>query len=302
MEIFNKSKGTFVSVDTGFDQSKGRLSTYLLQPSCDNVSAFIKHKKEWKDHLINFAKHFINEKSTVIDVGASIGVWSIELSRYCKKILAFEPNRRSFNLMGGNLFLNEVFNVDLYPLSLSDSNMPTILISDPSDFGSSSLVDNIDDVHFISSDIKDNIKNSTDTEFLSNYPFVNEVTQISFDRNFPQINNVRLIKIFAPGVEEKIITGMERLIKNNRPVIIFTILWKKDRASIIRILDRMNYETYYWGDAYTGRFTHEILPSIEMNNPLCLDFIAIHSKDQDSRKIVKDRGLMMVSPTYILVK
>ena len=61
-------------------------------------------------------------KSTAIDVGANIGNHSLYLSRYFRKVIAFEPNPTALSVLKCNVELSEGSNVEVVPVGLSDQS------------------------------------------------------------------------------------------------------------------------------------------------------------------------------------
>ena len=64
--------------------------------------------------LLPIFDYFVDEKSTVIDIGASFGFYSLYSSiiRKAEKVIAFEPTTRAYNLLIDNLHNNNVQNVE----------------------------------------------------------------------------------------------------------------------------------------------------------------------------------------------
>ena len=105
------------------DQSK--IKTNWIPPS--SLEEKIKHLlipsklyirrlvlKEWvkgrKD--IKILKYLINKKKNSIDIGAYKGVYTFLLAKYSKKVYAFEPNPKSFNILKKRFELN---NINFFP-------------------------------------------------------------------------------------------------------------------------------------------------------------------------------------------
>ena len=56
--------------------------------------------------LIKWCKQYLKEESTFIDIGAHIGTYSIILSKKCKKVVSFEPEKNSFECLAINTCIN----------------------------------------------------------------------------------------------------------------------------------------------------------------------------------------------------
>lgn len=69
----------------------------------------------------------INKESTVVDIGASIGYYTILAAKRAKKVHAFEPLPFAYKRIIENVKLNNYNNVEIYQTALSDRNKTRIL-------------------------------------------------------------------------------------------------------------------------------------------------------------------------------
>jgi FkbM family methyltransferase len=89
----------------------------------------------------------------IVDGGANIGFFGIPIAQEIKtkagKMICFEPQRMLFNALAGTVALNDLDNVFVHNLGLSDqegwATLPEVDYSKPADFGMVSLND-IDEV------------------------------------------------------------------------------------------------------------------------------------------------------------
>jgi FkbM family methyltransferase len=147
-----------------------------------------------------------NKKNPVIfDIGANIGAFTIWLAKYFNegKIYSFEPQRLVFQMLCGNIAINNIFNVYAYNLAFSKDNC-RIEIQEPNynipnDFGTFSLVNNT-------------INDKSEKIILDLYTIDNFVIG-------QQIENIDLIKIDAEGMDLQILHGAIETIKKYKPVI-----------------------------------------------------------------------------------
>jgi len=65
-------------------------------------------------------ENFVNEDSTVVDIGAHIGVFAIPASKKAKKVIAFEPVIESFQRLADHIVLNEATNIVPYNFALGE--------------------------------------------------------------------------------------------------------------------------------------------------------------------------------------
>lgn len=69
----------------------------------------VKEIWEWKV----YDAFTLNKKSIVVDIGAHIGLFTIKVAPFCKKIIAVEPEPENFELLTTNVYLNRIYNVKL---------------------------------------------------------------------------------------------------------------------------------------------------------------------------------------------
>ena len=157
--------------------------------------------KEWikgrKD--IRILKYIINKEKNSIDVGAYKGVYTFLISKYSKKVYAFEPNPKSFSILKKTVSENvKVFNFAL-------SNKSRV----------------------------DFLKIPKGKKGYSNQG--GSLRNIKLDKNFGKIRvnakklddlnlqNIGFIKIDAEGSEQEVLKGAKKLIKKYKPTLLIEI-------------------------------------------------------------------------------
>ncbi len=74
------------------------------------------------DHTEDFARKLILSKGDLfIDAGAHCGFWSLQASKYYRKIIAIEPTRKTAKSLRTNLRTNRADNVEVVEAALSGS-------------------------------------------------------------------------------------------------------------------------------------------------------------------------------------
>jgi FkbM family methyltransferase len=89
-----------------------------------------------------YLKNFkLKTNSTIIDIGAHIGLFSILVSNICKNgtIYAYEPEKENYNLLNTNITENNIKNINFNNLGVSSKNGMMKLYYDKNDFAGHSL-------------------------------------------------------------------------------------------------------------------------------------------------------------------
>ena len=80
---------------------------------------------EWSEGENIIMSEYINEGDTVIDIGANIGTTVLSMSKNVGKtgkVIAFEPQLIMSQCLNTNLTLNDITNVDIYNLAISNKS------------------------------------------------------------------------------------------------------------------------------------------------------------------------------------
>jgi FkbM family methyltransferase len=147
--------------------------------------------------LSRFAE-LVKPNDTVLDIGANIGMFSLLGSRLVGdngRIIAFEPSRKTFDILNENLKLNNCKNVEIVQLALGDTEGSIFL----------GEVEN-DALNFIDKNQKTG--EEVALKLLDNYLKENKINKIDF------------IKIDIEGAEYLCFKGATEMLKNHRPTII----------------------------------------------------------------------------------
>ncbi|MEJ1749058.1 FkbM family methyltransferase [Escherichia coli] len=88
----------------------------------DMISNYASNYGEWCEVEVDLYKTLLSEGSNVIEIGANIGLHTIPLSKICGKgsIICFEPQPPIFNMLCGNLAMNNILNVMPYNKAVGD--------------------------------------------------------------------------------------------------------------------------------------------------------------------------------------
>lgn len=226
-----------------FERVKARPS-YLLRDEKDEISDHLRQTGQWEDALIARAKTYLRPDSNCLDIGANLGVWTVELSRATSGIVyAFEPQLEVFLQLCGNLFLNKCNNVKPMQCALGG----------PSELGKK--------VTMFTPDIHNNgFTYISDTPPTSELAAVNIMTLDSL--SLPRID---FIKLDVEGYEEAVLRGGEQLLKSCRPVIFFESWTFKpvEQESFFSYLRSLNYRIEH----LQGHDDFCALPNIDTKMP-----------------------------------
>jgi FkbM family methyltransferase len=156
--------------------------------------------------------------STLIDIGAHAGSFTIKMAKKVHNIIAFEPNPRTFRFLVQNIELNELENVTAVNVALSNKQGTTKL--------------SLGDASHLSTIMRpDNNCVEVLTETLDGI-----VAKLG-------VNHVDFIKLDAEGAESIILLGGIKTLKSNKPKIAMEIHSQSQAEKISKILLSLGYET-----------------------------------------------------------
>lgn len=178
----------------------------------DNKLMFIPEARVAKDYFntgfyergyINWVtENFVNSDKNIIDIGAHIGWYTVDMAQNCNHVYSFECSPKSFNYLCANIALNSVdYKVTKYNCALSNNEgTAKYYIRDPGDGGGNGIspfeFDNINKTPYVDVPIK---------------------TLDSFE-----LKNINFIKIDVEGHEKEVLQGaVQTIINNNYPKILF---------------------------------------------------------------------------------
>lgn len=177
---------------------------YLNPEDIGGVSASLM-SGEFESTETEACKQYIKDGSTVLDLGANIGYYTVLFSRLAGvrgKVYAFEPNLNNFNFLKRNIDGNGCHNVILTMAAVSDSLGYLKLFCHSTNMGAHSLC-------------RENVVYDESGGIQSQY----FVPSITLDAFLPE-ERVDFIKMDIQGAEPFAITGGEKLIRRCMPVIL----------------------------------------------------------------------------------
>ena len=180
---------------------------------------------EWCDFEIQLLRQFINLGDIVIDAGANIGTHAIAFANLVGPagvVHAFEPQRRNFLMLAGNIALNALENVVCHQKAVGESNGEIRLPPLPP------------------------------PELNFNYGAVSIAQGSGTGENVPLVTldslnlpACRVIKIDTEGMEPQVLKGGQALIEHCRPLIYVENNEPGASKRLSKVLDTLGY-TAWW--------------------------------------------------------
>jgi FkbM family methyltransferase len=231
----------------------------LIIFSFDHIGLSINLDGRYENSELKLLEQFIKKKipnshkHTALDIGANIGNHSVFLSKFFNHVCSFEPNPITYDV----LLLNSKYavprkNITTYNIGLSDKDdkLPFTII--PSNIGASRIESkNVD-------------RKSNNKIIYINVKKADKIASL-------QKENISLIKIDIEGHEINALKGAEKIIKSNKPAILFEQEAKEIRnssSSVIEYLSGLNYSFYtirkrfYFGESFIPKFLGILLRSL----------------------------------------
>lgn len=183
---------------------------------------------------------FVEPGQSVIDSGANIGVYTLQLARKVGKagtVYAFEPEPVNFSILTHNLQVNNFSEVEAYEIALADKKSTAKMYLSWDNFGDHRIYD-------------------------AEYRRARNVIDIQVDTLdhllFEKEKTISLIKSDTQGYEPFVLKGAKNIITRDKPII-FLEYWpfgmEKAHADTLWMLDFL--EQYYSGFIIDGK--HETL-------------------------------------------
>ncbi len=205
----------------------GRID--LLLDSRDYIiTPYILANHIWEPNETRAVEILVKNGMFCLDIGAHIGYYSTIMSRLVGplgSVTAFEPCNDTENILWENIHINNKHNTKVYPYAVSSSNLEELKIRrDNKTLASSNLY-------------KGTVVNTCKT--------------VALDLLMPtRIYPVNFIKMDIEGSEPKAIRGMQKILTEDKPILMTEIapdaLKAADEDPIEYILDLSKYFSYFY--------------------------------------------------------
>ena len=93
---------------------------FAVDPADLEVGQKLRTKGEYGINEINTISQYIDNKSSVLILGAHIGSLAIPISKKCEKLVAIEANLNNYSLLQTNIKLNDINNITSHNIAASD--------------------------------------------------------------------------------------------------------------------------------------------------------------------------------------
>jgi FkbM family methyltransferase len=174
-------------------------------------------------------ENFVREGKEVIDIGAHIGIYTVEMAKIAKRVHSFECSPKTYNYLCANILLRDLsYKVKTYNTALSDKKGITkYYIRDPKDGGGNGI---------------SGFEKDRDTPTI-------DVPMIELDTF--NLTNIGFIKMDVEGHEEFVLRGaVKTLEQNDYPPILFEswperytdVPAKKLRESLFQFIESLGYK------------------------------------------------------------
>jgi len=187
----------------------------------------------WEPELLNTLKKLIKKDDTFLDVGANIGYHSVAIASAFPeaRVFSFEPQEFLCKQIENSLSKNDLNNVTVFKVGLSDVREDVSIHIPEENVGGSSVI-----------------------KGLNNHPAFKKSAKIkleTLDSYIPIFTKVNVIKIDVEGLEPNVLRGGRELISKYRPVIVMEfspIIYQYSNPKIayelINLVQEFDYDTY----------------------------------------------------------
>lgn len=168
------------------------------------------------------------EKPVFVDVGANVGTHSLFMSKYCDKVISFEPDLSVGEKITEKLEINRINNVEYYPVGLGEEKKW---------------------IPFYAASTINTATGSFLKEFNDSNVCVGEKQVVNGDQFLEEIgiSRIDLIKIDVEGFEKSVLKGLQKTLSKMRPIVFME--WSKHAkdtfSSIEEMVDLFPQYTFY---------------------------------------------------------
>lgn len=202
---------------------KGETVPIFVSP--DSQLKYLKRSGSWDQDLINLASTQINIGDEVWDIGANVGVFSFAaaVASQSGRILAFEPDSFLVDVMKSSIHLNNLQNVFIIPVAISEKN----------GFAEFQIAKR--------GRASNCLKEAGGRSQMGGVRITQTVPTLSgdtFSHNFNSVPN--FVKIDVEGAELFVLRGLARVLKQHKPKVYIEVS-SKSKPEVASILQDLGY-------------------------------------------------------------
>lgn len=205
-----------------------KIRDYYVPNSDTHFIEYLNQFEHYQEAQRNRALSHVKKWRLALDIGANIGLWSKDLSKFFNKVVCFEPNKFCIDYLKKNIDLNKSM---IKSFALGSKNEEKNLFIHLTNSGASSFVNKT--------------KTGYDTKLNPIYgEFSDDTKSLSVKvkklDNF-NFNNVDFIKIDVQGFELEVLKGAKETLAKNNPILCIEEDSPNDSQSL-KFLKKNNYE------------------------------------------------------------
>lgn len=189
----------------GYGRSMIRLAggePFVVDTQSMDFGYAVMETGSWEDWILPAVLPFVHESAVIVDVGSNVGFYSVVLGRRARKgrLYAFEPNKRSFDILMTNLEVNNLERRRCRHAAVGAEEGEVRLNVGFGEAGRG-YVTTMDDV-------------------VMPYFETTAVPQVTLDAAIPVRERIDVLKIDVEGYECEVIHGASRVLKNRQAAAI----------------------------------------------------------------------------------
>jgi len=187
---------------------------------------------------LKYVEKMIKSDSVVLDLGAHTGNMSVAYGLFARRVIAFEPNPATYDILEQNSKLNR--NIIPYNFGCSrEDGEVQFHYSDPG-FNNGGLASELDEGIGVTG---------------HNVPI--DVYCVNIDSFLKELHpndykNISYIKIDCEGHDKEILPTLKNIIEINNPIIqteIYDGLTEREKIELIEVIDSLGYDCYNFTEA-----------------------------------------------------
>lgn len=199
-----------------------KSGSYLVSPG-EMISSHMYLKGVWEQEVIEISKYLLNGcmDPVVLDIGANLGSYAVPIASFIEKsngrVYAFEPQRKIYNQLCGNIFVNDLDNLFAYNCALGNKVSTTeIKLPDYKKFWNPGAL-SLDSKSMIDRGLDSVLTNATESVSV-------------FTLNSLQLTGtVLLIKLDVEGMEYDVLKGGDKFLKQHFYPTVILEVWKNEK-------------------------------------------------------------------------